>query len=183
MFQNWLQQCIAGFALLARVYRESSTGVLPLKNITLNRGRIALPQLAPWNCCSKRWKRSLLWPCSFLINAFDDRPMGDALVMLLMDAHRMLLLLSREVLLWKILCARVQLSSELRQLCLHRQLCLAAAQRPLLLLLLVGCSAKHLFFSNWSTSSQWLRLTLRRRCATKEGAWTFNFLSRLHYYL
>ena len=163
-----MQQCIVGFTLRIVLLVRLCCGCKPLLVATL-------PQLAPWKRSSKRWKRSLLWPCSFLINAFDDRPMGDAFVMLLMDAHRMLLLLSREVLLWKILCTRVQLSSELRQLLLlllllHRQLRLSAAQRPLKWLRSNICSRSH-------HSS-----TLRCMCAAKEGVRTLNFLSRLHCY-
>ena len=153
-----MQQCIAftflaGFLLLFTLVRRTHSRLSLLLFVA------DLPQLARWKRSGKGWKRSLLWPCSFLIDAFDDRPMGDAFVMLLMDAHRMLLLLPREVLLRKILCTRVQLSSELRQLCL-RQLRLSAAQRPL----------------------KRLRSTLRCYCAAKEGARTLNFLSRLHCY-
>ena len=161
-FQSCMQQCIAMFlSIINRLalvilftVRRTYSGLSLLLFVA------DLPQLARWKRSGKGWKRSLLWPCSFLIDAFDDRPMGDAFVMLLMDAHRMLLLLPREVLLRKILCTRVQLSSELRQLCLHRQLRLSAARRPL----------------------KRLRSTLRCRCAAKEGARTLNFLSRLHCY-
>ena len=62
-----MQQCIAGFFRLRFLFtlvRRTYSG-LSLLLFVAN-----LPQLARWKRSGKGWKRSLLWPCSFLIDAF-----------------------------------------------------------------------------------------------------------------